>query len=87
MAKANANYAKLADETELLLDGIRARTLRTAVEIKRLLKDVPESAAIMQVFERHAHNVATEREIGERYDRYVALRDAPRDADGKVVKP
>jgi len=81
MAKANADYARLADETELLFDGIQARTKRTAAEIKRLLADAPNREAIMQCFERHAYNVATERDIAARLERYVALRDKPKDSE------
>jgi len=81
MAKANADYARLADETELLYDGIAARTKRTGAEIARLLKDVPNAEAIMQVFGRHAHNVATQNEIKARLDRYMALRDKPKDGE------
>lgn len=81
MAKANADYARLADETELLYDGIKARTGRTKRELERLLADVPNKAAVMQCFERHAHNVATETEIAARLARYVALRDRA-DKDG-----
>lgn len=77
MAKANADYTRLADEAELLYDGIKARTAKTAKEITRLLADVPNRDAIMQVFQRHAYNVATEKDIKARLDRYVALRDRP----------
>lgn len=77
MAKANADYARLADETEMLYDGIKARADRSGAEIKRLLKDVPNAEAILQVFERHARNVATREDIKARLDRYVFLRDRP----------
>lgn len=77
MAKASANYERLADETELLLLGMETRVKATQKELARLLGEVPNKAAIMQCFERHARNVATYDEIEARLERYVALRDRP----------
>lgn len=73
--KRPADYAKLADETELLLDGIRARKDIVAKQLNSMLKDVPERAAIMQSFVKFADVSAQEREITARFDRYVSLRD------------
>lgn len=83
MAKANADYTRLADEAELLHDGLSLRVKRTTDELKRLLADVPNRAAIMQAFDRHAVNVANQREVAARLARYVALRDRPDEQDGK----
>lgn len=86
MPKAPTDYARLADEAELLLDGITARVNRSAKEITRLLGDHPQREAIMQAFNRYATNVANQTEIQARHQRYVELRDAMRDADGKIIK-
>lgn len=80
MSKANTDYGRLADETEVLVDGFTARTTRTRNELNRLLKDVPERAAVVQVIERHARNLRDLEDAKARLDRYVALRDRPEPA-------
>lgn len=81
--KAPANYAKLADETELIRDGLASRITSIKGHLNKLLKDVPERAAIMQSFERYAAWMAQHAEVQSRLDRYIALRDRPAsEADG-----
>lgn len=78
--KKPADYAKLADETELILDGLRARDDRLKAHLNTMLKAVPERAAIMLSFERFAVNKAQLVDVQARRDRYIALRDRPADS-------
>lgn len=73
--KAPANYRKLAEETELIKFGLEAKVAQVKANLNRMLKDVPERAAIMVSFERLAHWQCSLTEVTERYDRYVSLRD------------
>lgn len=73
--KAPANYEKLADETELIRDGLDKRIHDIKGHLNGMLKDVPERAAIMQSFERLANWEAQRYDVQARLDRYIALRD------------
>lgn len=80
--KAPANYAKLADETELIRDGLTNRVDKVKAHIAEMLRNVPERAAIMQAFERQANWAAQLYDVQARLDRYIALRDRPADNEG-----
>lgn len=84
MAKAPTNYAKLAEQTELVKFGLEAKIAQVDKQIKSMLKDVPERAAIMQSIERYANWAGQLAEVNERYDRYVALRDRPAESNGET---
>lgn len=73
--KRPADYAKLADETELIRDGLKSHVDAAKAQLNELLKDVPKRAAIVQIMERHANRAAQLYEVQARLDRYVALRD------------
>lgn len=77
MAKAPANYAKLADDTELTVLGLEAKVAQIKRHMNTLLKDVPERAAIVQAAERMGSWAYQLTEARMRFDRYVALRDRP----------
>lgn len=77
--KKPANYVKLADETELIRDGLQAKVDKVKAHIADMLKDVPERAAIMQSFERQANWQAQLYDVQARLDRYIGLRDRPAD--------
>lgn len=79
--KRPADYIKLADEAELVRDGLKSRVDRLKAHIANMLKDVPERAAIMQSFERQAHWQAQLYDVQARLDRYIALRDRPADEE------
>lgn len=82
--KAPANYAKLADETELIRDGLKSRIDGAKALLNKHMKDVPERAAIMQTFERYAGWIAQHAEVQARLDRYIALRDRPAEQPAKT---
>lgn len=70
--KAPTNYAKLAEETELIKAGLEMKLAQVRAQLNRMLKDVPERAAIMQNFERFAHWHGAHAEVSARLDRYIA---------------
>lgn len=82
--KAPANYAKLADETELIRDGLKSRVEGTRAMLNKHLKDIPERAAIMQTFERHAAWAAQLADVEQRLARYVSLRDRPAESSANT---
>lgn len=73
--KRPADYTKLADETELIRDGLASRVTKIDQHIAELLADVPHRAAIMQSVERRQNWAAQLYEVQARLDRYVGLRD------------
>lgn len=83
MAKANANYDKLASDAELTKIGLEFKVKQLEAHINRMLKDVPERAAIMQSFERYANWAGQLAQVNERYDRYVRLRDEQNGGDAE----
>ena len=73
--KAPADYAKKADETELILDGLTARIQKIESHISTLLAGVPQAEAVMQSFRRLANQEAQRYEVKARFAKYVRLRD------------
>ena len=73
MPKASANYAKLANDTDILREGLTARVERTERELNRLLKDHPERVKVMQLVEHYAANRGALIETEERLERYQRL--------------
>jgi hypothetical protein len=86
MVKANADYARLADQAEVLRDGFQVRTERIMGEINKLLKGHPEAAKVSQLIASYAVQVRNELDAREQVERYVALRDRPPAEDGTKAK-
>jgi hypothetical protein len=82
MAKANADYARLADQAEVLRDGFQVRTERIMGEINKLLKGHADAAKISQLIARYAIQVRNELDAREQMARYVGLRDRKPVQDG-----
>jgi hypothetical protein len=86
MPKANADYARLADQAEVLRDGFQVRTERIMAEIHKLLKGHPEAVKVGQLIANYAVQVRNELDASEQVARYVALRDRPPAKDGASGK-
>lgn len=78
--KAPADYAKLADESEIRRDGFKARADRAMAAIEAELKDHPEAAEVRRTIEFYAKAAFDLHNESATLARYMGLRDR----DGKA---
>lgn len=87
MPKANADYPRLLRYAQADFEHFQLRVKRTDAELRKLLKNVPEGARIMQMVTAHGGNVADLADATTRVERYQRLVAKGESENGQEQTP